>query len=243
MTFLIVSFLAGALTVLAPCILPLLPVVLGSSVSGRNRATPYIVVGSLALSIIVFTYILKASTAFIMVPPEVWTYLSGGILALFGLMLVFPNLWERIPGLAKFSTGSNKLVGAGYERKNAWGDALVGAALGPVFSTCSPTYFVILASVLPASFFLGTVYLLAYVLGLALVLLLIGLIGQRLVGKLSAFADARGWFKRGIGVLFIMLGLMIALGYEKKLETAILDSGYFDITKVEHFLLDKTENR
>ncbi len=111
MTFLIISFIAGVLTVLAPCILPLLPVVIGSSAAGRSKWTPYIVVGSLAASIILFTYLLKASTAFIMIPPEFWTYLSGGILILFGVTLLFPSLWDGIPGLSKISVGSNKLLG------------------------------------------------------------------------------------------------------------------------------------
>lgn len=242
MALLIVSFVAGILTVLAPCILPLLPVVIGSSASGRSRSTPYVVVGSLALSVIAFTYLLKASTAFIMVPPEFWTYLSGGIIGLFGLTLIFPDLWSRIPGMARLSAGSNRMVGAGYERKGFLGDVLVGAALGPVFSTCSPTYFVILASVLPASFALGTAYLLAYTLGLALVLLLISLLGARLAGRLSAFADPHSWLKRGIGVVFIILGIAIASGYEKKLETAILNSGFFDVTKVEQGLLRVLES-
>jgi len=241
MTFLIISFIAGVLTVLAPCILPLLPVVVGSSATGRSKSTPYVVVGSLALSIIVFTYLLKASTAFIMIPQEVWTYLSGGILLLFGLTLVFPALWEHIPGVSLLSRKSNVLVGSGYQKKSIWGDALIGAGLGPIFSTCSPTYFVILASVLPSSFLLGTVYLLAYVLGLSLILLFIALIGERLVARLGVLSDSRGWFKRGIGVFFILLGLAIAVGYEKKLEVSILDSGYFDITKVEQFLLQKFE--
>lgn len=226
------------LTVLAPCILPLLPVVIGSSAAARNKLTPYVVVGSLALSVIVFTYLLKASTALIDIPPLVWTYLSGGILTLFGLSLVFPGLWENIPGLAKLSSLSNKAVGTGYQKKSLWGDALIGAALGPVFSTCSPTYFVILASVLPASFLLGSAYLLAYVVGLSLSLLVLALLGEQLVSRLGGFADPKGWFKRGIGVLFIVLGLAIATGYEKKLETAILDGGFFDVTKIEQLLLE-----
>ena len=239
MALLVVSFIAGVLTVLAPCILPLLPVVVGSSASGRSRATPYIVVGSLAVSIILFTYLLKASTAFIMVPPYVWTYLSGSIIGIFGLTLLFPTLWEKVPGFAKLSANSNTLMGTGFRKKGFWGDALVGASLGPVFSTCSPTYFVILASVLPVSFALGTLYLLSYTLGLSLALLLIGLVGERLVSKMSPLSDSRGYFKRAIGVLFLVLGLSIALGYEKKLEIAILDSGYFDITKIEQLLLQK----
>ena len=239
MLLLIISFIAGVLTVLAPCILPLLPVVVGASASGRSKSTPYVVVGSLSVSIILFTYLLKASTAFIMIPPEVWTYLSGGILILFGLFLLFPSLWEKMPGVSRLSSKSNLLVGKGYKKKSFWGDVLIGAGLGPVFSSCSPTYFIILASVLPASFLLGTAYLFAYTFGLALILLLIALLGQRFSDKLSRFSDSRGFLRRAIAVIFIFLGIAIATGYEKKLEVKILDSGYFDVTKIEQFLLQK----
>lgn len=243
MTFLVISFIAGMLTVLAPCILPLLPVVIGASASSRSKVTPYIVVGSLALSIILFTYLLKASTAFIMVPQQFWVTLSGGIILLFGLTLLFPGMWERIPVVAQLSTNSNKLLGAGYQKKSVIGDVIIGASLGPIFSTCSPTYFVILASVLPASFALGTLYLFAYTLGLSLVLLLIAVLGERFTKKLSHLSDSRGLFKKLLGFIFIVLGLLIILGIEKKIETAILESGFFDITKIEHILLQKTDSQ
>lgn len=241
MTLLAIAFIAGVLTVLAPCILPVLPVVIGSSASGRSRTTPYVIVASLAVSIILFTYILKASTALIMVPPQVWTYLSGSIIVLFGAALLFPSWWERIPGIAKLSIGANKALGSGYQKKTFLGDVIVGAALGPIFSTCSPTYFVILASVLPASFALGTAYILAYTLGLSLILLLIAILGDRFASRLSWASDPRGVFKRAIGVLFVLLGLAIMLGYEKKLEVRLLESGYFDITKIEHKLLQRIQ--
>jgi thiol-disulfide isomerase/thioredoxin len=173
-----------------------------------------------------------------MIPPEFWTYLSGGILIVFGLVLVFPGLWERLPGLSRLSGTSNMWVGSGYQKKSFAGDALIGAALGPVFSTCSPTYFVILASVLPASFLLGTLYLVAYVLGLSLILLLIAILGQRFADKLAWVADPNGWFKRILGAVFIVLGVLIATGLEKKIEVAILESGFFDVTRLEQKLLD-----
>lgn len=238
MTLFALSFLAGILTVLAPCILPILPVIIGTAAAKRSRLTPYIVVASLSVSIIVFTFLLKVSTAFITIPNAFWTYLSGGILLLFGLTLTFPKLWASLPGIGKLSTSSNKLLGSGFQKKSFWGDVLVGAALGPIFSTCSPTYFVILVTVLPASFFLGTVYLLAYVLGLALVLLGIALLGERLTRRLESWSNPDGWFKRGLGIVFIALAITIMLGLDKKIETVILDSGYFDITKIEQSLLD-----
>ena len=228
------------LTVLAPCILPLLPVVIGAGASGRSKATPYIVIASLGVSIIIFTFLLKVSTAFITIPQSFWTYLSGGILVGFGLILLFPSLWERMPGMAKLSGRSNQLVGTGYQKKTIWGDMIIGAALGPVFSTCSPTYFVILATVLPASFLLGTVYLLAYVFGLSLVLLLIALLGQNFANRLTQFSGSRSGLKVALGLLFVVLGILIMSGLDKKIEIKILDSGYFDITKVEQKLLETT---
>ena len=241
MALLIVSFVAGVLTVLAPCILPLLPVVVGTSASGRSRYTPYVVVGSLAISIFAFTFLLKASTALIMIPPSFWTYLSGGIFFFFGITLVFPSVWEKIPGLARISLESNQLLGASYQRKSVLGDSLVGAALGPIFTTCSPTYFVILASVLPASPTRGILYIFAYVLGLSLVLLLISFLGQRFADRLSGLSDPHGKLKRGVGIMFIVLGILVASGYEKKLEILILDSGYFDVTRVEQKLLEQID--
>ncbi|MFT7645029.1 MAG: cytochrome c biogenesis protein CcdA [Candidatus Paceibacteria bacterium] len=241
MTLLLVSFLAGILTVLAPCILPLLPVVIGSSVGARSKSTPFIVIGSLALSILLFTYLLKASTALIDIPPQVWSYLSGGILVGFGIILIFPRLWESLPFVAKTSVEANKLMGAGHQKKSIWGDVLIGAALGPVFSTCSPTYFVILATVLPASFWLGTTYLLAYIFGLVLVLSLIAIIGQKLITRIMSAASSESLFKRGIGVLFFIVGIAIVSGFDKKIETKIIDSEVFDVTQIEQRLLDKLE--
>jgi cytochrome c biogenesis protein CcdA/peroxiredoxin len=215
--------------------------VVGSSAQGSSRFTPYIVIASLGVSIILFTFVLKVSTALITIPPFVWTSLSGGIVLLFGLTLLFPSLWEKVPGIANLSIGSNKVLGAGYTKKSFWGDVLIGASLGPVFSTCSPTYFVILATVLPASFILGSFYLLAYVLGLSIVLLLIALIGERMTARLGGLADSRGYFKKVIGLLFIVIGLLIVTGFEKKIETAILERGYFDVSKLEYQLLNTLE--
>lgn len=228
MTLLFVSFIAGVLTVLAPCILPLLPVVIGTSVGSARKSTPYIVIGSLALSILLFTYLLKASTLLIDIPPAVWGYFSGGILVGFGLVFIFPKLWERLPFVARTNAHANQLLGTGYQKKSVWGDVMIGAALGPVFSSCSPTYFVILATVLPASFWLGTVYLLAYIAGLVVVLVVIALLGQKLIVRLLPVATDTHWLKPAIGILFVVVGVFIITGYDKKIETWVLERGLID---------------
>ena len=184
MTLLLVSFIAGVLTVLAPCILPLLPVIIGGSVSDvHSRLKPYIITASLAISIIVFTLLLKASTLLIEIPGYVWGYVSGVVLILIGLFLTFPQIWERLSFLSSANASSQRMMSSGFQKQSYMGDIVVGAALGPVFSTCSPTYFLILATILPASFALGMVYLIAYTLGLSVMLLLISLIRPKVYCK------------------------------------------------------------
>lgn len=238
MTFLFLAFFAGVLTVLAPCILPLLPVIIGTSAGARSKWTPYIVIGSLSASILLFTYLLKASTLLIEIPQSFWAYFSGSILIIIGLTFAFPGLWERLPGLSRLSQRGNAVIGSGYTKGSVWGDVTIGAALGPVFSSCSPTYFLILAAVLPASFLLGTLYLLAYIAGLAVILLCIAWLGQRFIGNITWAANPKGWFKRGLGFVFVLIGVAILTGLDKDFEAWVLSSGV-NTVQFENALLER----
>lgn len=228
MELLVVSFLAGVLTVLAPCILPLLPVIVGGTAAGAEKdiKRPIIVALSLASSVVLFTLLLKASTSLIMVPAYVWQIISGGIVLLFGLSLLFESSWAKVAlGLNR---SSNILLGKAASKHGWVGAILIGAALGPVFSSCSPTYALIVAGVLPASFEQGLAYLVAYAVGLAGILLAIGLLGQQLVSKLGWASNPHGWFKRTLAILFIVVGVAVLFGIDKALQTYIVQQGWYD---------------
>lgn len=240
--FFVISFVAGVLTALAPCVLPLLPVIVGGSVSGEtNIRKVFVIVASLGVSIFLFTLILKASTAFITVPPIFWQLLSGGLLLLFGIVTLVPALWEMLPGVNALYRSSNKVLGAGYQKQSIFGDMVVGAALGPVFSSCSPTYFVILAAVLPAHFSTGVAYLIAYVIGLSLSLFIIAYLGQKAALALGLASESGGWFKSAVGVLFIAVGVAVIFGYDKKLEAALPASAFGELG-IEQQLLGQTSS-
>jgi len=237
-SFLLLSFIAGLLTALAPCVLPLLPVIIGGSLNGEsNLRRTLVIVGSLGASVFVFTLLLKVSTLLIAIPQSFWQLFSGVLLIFFGMVTILPSWWDRIPGVRELYASSNKLVGTGYLKGSTWGDILIGAALGPVFSSCSPTYFVILAAVLPAHVGLGIVYLTAYVVGLALALFAISLLGQKAALWLGVASDSRGWFKKGIGALFVLVGMLILLGLDKRIEAA-LPAGAFGEIGIEQNLLN-----
>lgn len=239
MIFFIISLIAGFLTVLTPCVLPILPIVLGSSViDGEvSRKRPFVVIGSLIASVFVFTFLLKVSSAFINVPENFWDYFSGGIILVFGLSLVLPGLWSKMT--ARLFADSNRMMNASFQnRAKWWGDIALGASLGPIFTTCSPTFFIILATVLPSSLAQGVVYLLAYCLGLAVALLLIVFIGQKVLLKFSYLSDPNSSFKKVLGWIFVIFGLLIATGTVKKIEAQILNSGFIDFTKIERSISD-----
>lgn len=231
-----ISFIAGVLTVLAPCVLPLLPVIVGGSLTTGSRLRAYTICIALGGSVILFTLLLKASTVFLNVPQSFWEWFSGGILILFGIVMIFPQLWDNLGFVNLLNRSSNKALAAGYQKNSIWGDILMGASLGPVFSSCSPTYFVILATVLPASFAMGFADLLAYAVGLSGFLLIIAIAGQKLVDKLGVAIEPTGWFRRAIGILFLVIGIAVATGAEAQTEAWLLNHG-FDVTVIEQHLL------
>jgi len=237
--FLLISFLAGILTVLAPCVFPLLPVIIGGSLADKSKIRPYVITISLAASIVIFTLILKYSTTLIGVSPQFWKRLSGGIVILFGITYLFPSLWSLIMVKCRFEERAQKNLQASNKKKGVAGMILVGASLGPVFVSCSPTYSVILGTVLPANFFWGFLNLLAYALGLSLVMLCVALFGQKFIVKAKWAVDPRSWFRKILGLLFILVGVAIITGYDKKFEAWLLDKELIiDATQFEYQLLD-----
>lgn len=234
---LLLSFVAGILTVAAPCVLPLLPVIVGGSivrtdadaaVAERQWYRPVIIAASLAVSVVVFTLLLKATTALLGVPQIVWQLIAGGILVLFGLTLVFPRLWERVMELTGLQNRANLALDRSHRRGGIGGDILLGAALGPTFSSCSPTYALILATVLPVSFAEGLLYIVVYALGLAITLLLVAFLGQAFARKLGWLSNPSGWLRRTVGILLIIVGLAVIFGLDKQFQAFVLEQGWYD---------------
>lgn len=214
----------------------MLPVIVGAStLHGDDDSKklslrhPLVIIASLVISIIIFTLLLKSTTALLGIPSSVWAIISGGIVLLFGLNLLFPVLWEKVMIASGIATLSNKLMGK--SQSNKFGlkkDILLGAALGPVFNSCSPTYALIVAVILPASFLTGIGYLVAYAVGLGLILLLIAIFGRVIVNKLKWASNPRGIFQKVIGGIFIFVGIFVILGLDKQVQTYVLENGLYD---------------
>jgi len=221
------ALVAGVLTTLAPCVLPLLPVIVGGSIdrTGRDaRRRAIVITSSLGVSVVLFTLILKASTALIGIPTEVWQWVSGVLLIALGTISVFPSLWEAVSMRLSLQSRSTQRLADARQRQGASGAVLTGAALGPVFTSCSPLYGYVIVTVLPASFARGFTMLIAYTIGLCGTLLVIALLGQRAIGKARWAADPHGWFRRGLGILFIFVGIAVIAGWDKDLQTWVIEN-------------------
>lgn len=237
MQYLLISFIAGILTVLAPCVFPMLPIILGGSLGSKSLYRPFVVILSLALSIVSFTLLLKVF--FIGVPQSAMKTLSAGIIVFFGITMIFPELWDKISAKLGLGSSSQKALQNSAKKEGILGWILLGASLGPVFSACSPTYFLIVGTVLPQNFFIGLLNLLVYALGLFIILFAITIFGRKITAKMKGLTDSKGYFKKILGIIFILLGLTIYLGYDKVFEAWLLDFKFFEtLSSVENSFIE-----
>lgn len=230
------ALVAGVLTTLAPCVLPLLPVIVGGSLgpsTSENRRRTYILTTSLGFSVLIFTLLLKATTALIDIPTSTWQLISGIILITLGLFSVFPRVWDFVSMKLSLQSRTNQRLVTARSHQGLVGTILTGSALGPVFSSCSPFYGYVVVTVLPASFSEGLILLLAYVIGLCGTLLVIALLGQKVMGKARWLANPEGGFKKVIGLLFILVGLAVILGLDKDFQTWFIENSPIRIWELD----------
>ncbi|MCA9330576.1 hypothetical protein KC957_00885 [Candidatus Saccharibacteria bacterium] len=228
MNLVYVSFLAGVLSVLAPCVASVLPALVMRNSDGKRSRSPVFIVTGLGLSVFVFSVLLKSSTALLGIPSEVWRTISGCIIAGFGILTLFPSVWEHIAVVLHLPKAGQKASARALREHGPGGDMLLGASLGPVFSACSPTYGLIVAVVLPVEPAKGLLYLVSFVIGLAITLYAILVGGSAVVHKLGWGINPRGWFKRTVGVLFILVGIGIITGFDKDILSYLVEHGWFD---------------
>lgn len=234
MAILFASFIAGALTAFAPCTLPFLPlIVAGTAPAAANenknvsyRRIFFVIIG-LTSSIFVFSLLLKSTTALIAIPSQAWSTLSAVIVIGLGIVLVAPELWEKLLMKLNLGASAQTRLSALSSMHSDKGAFLTGAALGPVFNSCSPTYALIIAILLPNSIGFGTFALLLYCLGLAAALLAISLISSTAIRSVARTGKIVDRVKKIIGWALIVVGIVILFGLDKKLQTSLLDAGIY----------------
>jgi len=222
----ILAFIAGVLSVLSPCVLPLLPIVLGGAAS-RHPWGPAVLAGGLAVSFTAMGLFLATVGFAIGLDADLLRKVGGAALALAGGVLVTPALRSRLALAAGpvADWGQERL--AGFNASGLWAQGALGALLGLVWSPCvGPTLGA--ASLLAAqghAFGEVAFVMLAFGFGVAGALALIGYASQ------SALASWRGRLReagetgrRILGLVLLLIGVSIFAGWDRMLETLLVQA-------------------
>ncbi|TXN07246.1 cytochrome c biogenesis protein CcdA [Methylobacterium sp. WL103] len=220
------AFLAGILSVLSPCVLPLLPLVLGAAAS-EHRLGPAALAAGLALSFVIIG--LFVATVGFAIGLDAGIFRTGAaiMLILIGLVLMVPAAQTRLAVAAGPVSNWTESRFGGFSTAGLLGQFGVGVLLGAVWSPCvGPTLGA--ASLLASQGRdLGIVALtmLLFGLGAALPLLLLGTLSREVLMRWRDRMMGLGkGLKAALGLILVATGLMIALGYDKAAETALVNA-------------------
>lgn len=220
------AYVAGALTILSPCVLPLVPIVL-SSAAQRHRFAPVALAAGLVLAFTATGFVVAAFGQALGIDTLVVRNAGAIILCLAGIVLLIPRLQD---GLSRIATPAaawaSRQQSALDDRAGLWGQALVGALLGIVWAPCvGPTLGAAVALAAEGKD-LGEVALVmaAFGLGISTVLLVIAFAARgalaRWRGRMMA---AGGHGKIVLGGLLLIVGIFILTGVDRQLEAFALD--------------------
>ena len=220
------AFVAGVLTVLSPCVLPILPIVLGAAASERKYG-PAALAAGLALSFVVVGLLVSAIGFSIGLNAELFRGAAAALIVIFGAVLILPGLQARLAiasgPIANWTDGRfGASFGGGYA-----GQFWLGVLLGAVWSPCvGPTLGA--ASLLAAQ---GrdlpqvALSMLVFGLGAALPLLIIGLLSREAMQRWRKQILALGQgIKAAFGVLLIVIGILVLAGLDKRVETVLVNA-------------------
>ncbi len=230
----LLAFLAGVLTILSPCVLPLVPIVLGGAQS-EGRWGPVALGLGLAASFTVVGLFVATIGFSIGLDGDLFRKIGGGMLVVVGLFLLIPAAQARLAALGgPLSTwadgGMRKLDGRG-----PWGQLGLGALMGLVWAPCvGPTLGA--ASLLAAQGEdLGRVALtmLIFGVGAATPLVAIGLMSRQAIAKLRGRMLAAGSIgKYLLGGFMVLIGLLILFGIEKSIESWLVQASPLWLTEL-----------
>ncbi len=215
MLLLLLAYLGGVLTIVSPCILPVLPFVFARADKPFLQSGLPTLVGMAAAFAVVAT-LAAVGGGWAVAANEYGRYAALILVALFGLALIFPELSERLsqPLVALGGRLSQQADSAAAGHASVWPSLLLGVAIGLLWAPCAgPVLGLILTgAALNGASAMTTLLLLAYAAGAATSLALALLAGGRVFAAMKRSLGVGEWIRRGVGVLVLVAAGAIALG-------------------------------
>jgi len=219
------AFLAGLVTILSPCILPVLPIILSSSVGGKDtgKARPFGVVIGFIASFTFFTLFLSAIVQVTGVSADALRLFAVFVVAGFGISLLIPKLQEKMESL--FSRLAN-LVPQGNTSSGFLPGVLVGLSLGLLWTPCvGPILASVISLAITGSVTLETFLItFAFSIGTALPMFLIMWGGQALLRRVPWLLANTARIQRAFGVVMVLTAFGIFFNIDRRFQSWILDT-------------------
>lgn len=222
---LILAFIAGVLSILSPCVLPIVPIMLGAAAS-EHRWGPAALAAGLAVSFVVIGLFVATVGYSMGLDADLLRNVAAALMIVLGVVLLVPRFQARLAlAGAPLANWSDRRFG-GSAKSGLVGQASMGLVLGAVWSPCvGPTLGA--ASILAAQGRdLGAVgaTMLAFGLGAALPLAALGLLSREAAVRwrmrlMTGGARAKAAF----AVLLIAVGVLVISGFDKQVETFAVD--------------------
>ena len=225
MTLLLLAYLGGVLTIISPCILPVLPFVFARSDRPFASSGLPMLIGMAATFAVVAT-LAAIGGGWAVQANEYGRYVAIALLALFGATLLFPALSDRLTR-PLVALGARLSEAAGQQNQTGGGAAVsslvLGVATGLLWAPCAgPVLGLILTgAALNGASAQTSLLLAAYAAGATTSLALALLIGGRVFAAMKRSLGAGEWIRRGLGVAVLVAVVVIALGLDTRFLTQV----------------------
>lgn len=218
---LVFAFLAGVVTILSPCILPILPIILSATVDSSGYRRPLGIVTGFVLSFTFFTLFLSSIVGYLGIPAEFLRTLSIAVLALFGLSLMTPRVQHLLEQLfSRLGAFTSRTTG----RSGFGGGVVIGLSLGLLWTPCVGPILASVISLALTGEVSGQAFLitLAYSVGTAIPMFGITLAGSHALQRVPWLVKNGQRVQRSFGVVMIATALAIFFNLDRSFQTYVL---------------------
>jgi cytochrome c biogenesis protein CcdA/thiol-disulfide isomerase/thioredoxin len=230
---LLIAFLGGILTVLSPCILPVVPFLFAGA--DRTRSSILLTLGGMAVTFALVASLAVVSSEWVIQASNAGRHVALIVMVLFALSLISARVgdWLARP----FVMLGNRLDPDSRKVSGPLGSLMIGVATGLLWAPCAgPILGVILTGAMLQGANAGTSLLLvAYGLGSALSLGVLIFAGRGLVNRLKPSIPVTGWLRRGAGVAVLAGAAVISTGADSVLLANTSSEG---VSRVEKGVLE-----
>lgn len=232
------SFIAGVLSILSPCVLPLVPIIVGAALN-THRFGPYALALGLAISFTVIGVFLATLGDALGIDQELFRQIAAWLLMLFGVVLLSTRLQAGFANITSGLGGSGQQLLDKVSTDSLLGQFGLGLVLGIIWSPCVGPILGATVTLASQGQHLGQVVIVMAIFGLGagLPLILLGMLSRQVMMNIRGKLFAAGKLgKQVLGGVMLLIGIMILTGLDKQLESFLVAiSPYWLITLSTRF--------